>query len=119
MTRSRASSAVVVFACLAVAVILGGCNPDPTDPSRVVAVKVVNDTSSEVTLNQCDVGCGTLHDKFTLKPGDTKIVHVSSASDVTSWYLLQEASGRTLGCLALKGATGTANASQATSACPR
>jgi hypothetical protein len=91
-----------LVAGLAIAVGAAGCaSVDPTDPSHFTNVVVQNDTASSVWLVQCDVSCGTLHDRTRIRAGASTSVGVSNEG-IQAGYVVERPSGSKLGCLYMR-----------------
>lgn len=71
---------------------------DPTEDAFAVTLR--NDTMVPVLLKQCDVRCNEFHEQDRLTPGGT--VPVNTGLDTPNWWVVQDASGRVLGCLNLQ-----------------
>jgi hypothetical protein len=93
---------VAAFACLLLPLGLGGCHwpTDPTDSSRFNEVTLTNDTNRDVILLQCDVTCAETHD--VLKLPHSGSLHLSiSNENIPTGFVVQDTSGRDIGCLTL------------------
>jgi hypothetical protein len=71
---------------------------DPTE--QVFPVMLANDTRGLVDVQQCDTDCGTVHDQFTLAPGEAREVGASDRPEVTQWYRVS-GPGLPSGCVPL------------------
>jgi hypothetical protein len=115
--------AVVLIASLVAVLGVGarvlGIRLDPTED--VFAVTLKNDTGSAVLLKQCDVKCDSFHEQDRLAPDGSVRVNTSS-EDAPNWWVVEDGSGRSLGCLNLRyshKATGVIVNVSATVGCPR
>jgi hypothetical protein len=70
---------------------------DPT--ADTFAVTLRNDTAAPVLLKQCDVKCNEFHEQHRLGPGG--IARANTGIDSPNWWLVQDNSGKVLGCLKL------------------
>lgn len=114
------TGALAALATLAIA--LAGCGSGSSSTAAVhpatastsakagpyVLVPVRNDTAATVDFIQCVASCsGPLHERRTIPAGASTSV-LNSNEGIRSGYLIQDASGRRLGCVYLKYAHVTA-----------
>jgi len=96
----RALVWVVIGGFLALAVVAMAVGlRDPTEETFFVTLR--NDTGRAVVLKQCDVTCNSFHGQFELRPDESGPVN-TTASDTPNWWMVRDASGKTLGCLLLR-----------------
>lgn len=108
--RRRTMRVPTVIALLAVAVVLLflagsatlgilGAHLDPTEDTFPVTLK--NDTGGAVLLKQCDIRCDKFHETDHVGPGGTVSVN-TTAANVANWWVVEDGSGRMLGCVNLQ-----------------
>jgi hypothetical protein len=79
--------------------MLSACSVDPTD--QFFPLDAVNDTNSELIVDQCDVKCTSFHDHADLKPGELMAENVSDAG-IPEWFQVTAVDGKRVGCLVAK-----------------
>lgn len=86
---------------LVTAISLPSCDSiDPTSQSFGIAFQ--NDVRQMITLKQCsDADCHNFNYSNTIAPGELYPENVSDRNVLTRW-LVVDATGRTLGCIALQ-----------------